>query len=749
MPTLAELQASAASLAAEDSQLNLINAAADAADSQALVAQNEAAAADSQSLASSAALGVAEIKTAFAEVLTQKCSDTKDKAFLAVGSDITESTPSERTDAKNYATDTYNFVLMIRDLVSSITTIKNTAVSRDSTNTAVTTTDRDSTVSLYDDITAKLNAFNSSSLNTTYLTSNEKYSTVVSFLEEIIEKLFAVKIAATAAVTTNNEGNRKGFKELSEEALTRILVINDAVEYVEATTTPVPAVTLFDKIKVTKIAAELAASDDSNLSSRTEDTNTKALAAYNGSNTISTATALEFTTAKSVSAEKTVLAKIANKSSSRLASAANAAAASASSALSLKNISAGAFGDSLPSILQPKICGIDLTKQALLNAIADKKKKLIDGLKNKAQAQIDMAQAKLKSSTDSLINKLVSNIPALPENYKGDIATLLKKIIGPPPLNSDQINAEVAALASKWGTTVTNGLADLVQNFTNGVTQDLCEIEAVKNYEKIGNNLPLVKPLESFIPTAVPEPIANLIPTVEDKSAVPNTDRVADTVVPKTVKENYRTIIERPLGNTILNVITDFYATNRANFSNTSLPDEQRWSLLYLDLYNLGLKRKVEGVDISKIKERMKTLKIQYYDDFYTSGKASDSEIKFLNEFLLADNTSGVARYVWLSLCVIQTAVEKKVISAITPEEYSKAYSETRTDLATYLKTINGKLLVKVKVDYTFTNEDIFKISYKTTSTQFSINEVVAKMETLYSANAQLIKDYYAVKDNK
>lgn len=748
MPTLAELQASAASLAAEDSQLNLINAAADAADSQALVAQNEAAAADSQSLASSAALGVAEIKTAFAEVLTQKCSDTKDKAFLAVGSDITASTPSERTDAKNYATDTYNFVLMIRDLVSSITTIKNTAVSRDSTNTAVTTTDRDSTISLYNDITAKLNAFNSSSFNTTYLTSNEKYSTVVSFLEEIIEKLFAVKIAATAAVTSNNEGNRKGFKELSEEALTRILVINDAVQYVEATTTPVPAVTLFDKIKVTKIAAELAANDDSNLSSRTADTNTKALAAYNGSNPISTATASAFTTAKSVSAEKTVLAKIANKSSSRLASAANAAAASAASALSSKNTSASAFGASLPAILQPKICGIDLTKQALLNAIADKKKKLTDGLKNKAQAQIDMAQAKLKGSTDSLINKLVSNIPLLPENYKADIAKLLKKIIGPPPLNSNQINAEVAALASKWGTTVTTGLAALVQDFTNGVTQDLCEIVAVKNYEKIGNNLPLEKPLESFTPTAVPEPIANLTPTVEDKSAAPNTDRVASTVVAKDVKSAYGTTIEKPREKTILNVITDFYATNSANFSNTELADEQRWSLLYLDAYNLGLKRKVDGINIEMIRARIKTLKIQYYVDFYNSGKASDSENKFLREWFLAKNTKEFSRLIWGFLLVFSTLVEKKFLGSITTEEYNKGYTDSITDLLAFIKQFNGSADIS-KVDFTFTNEDVLKITYKTTSTQFSVSGIIKKLEDLYSPNVQLIKDYYAVKDNK
>jgi hypothetical protein len=113
----------------------------------------------------------------------------------------------------------------------------------------------------------------------------------------------------------------------------------------------------------------------------------------------------------------------------------------------------------------------------------------------------------------------------------------------------------------------------------------------------------------------------------------------------------------------------------------------------------------------------------------------------------LASNTRQVAQNVWLNLKASQTILEKKTAGVMTPEEYSKTYSEIMAERSKYLKEYN--VSKRNKVDFTVTNDDFFKISYKTSSTQFSIKETVAKMEAIYSANTQLIKDYYAVKDNK
>jgi hypothetical protein len=178
------------------------------------------------------------------------------------------------------------------------------------------------------------------------------------------------------------------------------------------------------------------------------------------------------------------------------------------------------------------------------------------------------------------------------------------------------------------------------------------------------------------------------------------------------------------------------------------LTDAQRWSLLYLDSYNLNLKRKVGGVDIGMIRARMKTLNIQYYVDFYNSGKASGAEIKFLTEMFLADNTKEFSRQIWGFLLVFSSLVEKKFLGFITTEEYNKGYTDSITDLLAFLKQFNGAADIS-KVDFTFTNEDVLKITYKTTSTQFSVSGIIKKLEDLYSPNVQLIKDYYAVKDNK
>lgn len=387
------------------------------------------------------------------------------------------------------------------------------------------------------------------------------------------------------------------------------------------------------------------------------------------------------------------------------------------------------------------ICGLDPTKQALLDAIASKKASLIASLKDPLYAVAAMADAKSTAITDSLINKLVSNIPLIPSSYKADIILLLKDMIGSPgspPLTSEQIQTRVNQLVTKWGQDKLDELTTLTQNFIDGQTPELCSIV---NLEKVGNALPVIKPLESFPATGSSEPIEKLESTVEDKSAVPNPDRVADTVVPKTVKDNYITIIEKPISDTILNVITSFYAylPYTGSLQNSLLKSDID------DFFNN--KKNVGGITWKMIMKRIKTLNLPTAADLYKSGKASDAEKQFLTELFLASNTRQVAQNVWLNLKASQSILEKKTAGVMTPEEYSKTYSELMAERSKYLKEYN--VSKQIKVDFTVTNDDFFKISYKTSSTQFSIKETVAKMEAIYSANTQLIKDYYAVKDNK
>lgn len=167
-----------------------------------------------------------------------------------------------------------------------------------------------------------------------------------------------------------------------------------------------------------------------------------------------------------------------------------------------------------PSIPNITICGLDPTKQALLDAIKQKKASLIASLKDKAEAQQQMALAKATGVSDSLINKLVSNIPGIPDNYRADIVQLLKDIVGPPPLSSEEIQTRTNAMVQKWGQDKVDEIGDLVQNFIDGQTVQLCELA---NIEKLGSQLPVLKPAESFPSFEPPTLAEKLTPTVVDK----------------------------------------------------------------------------------------------------------------------------------------------------------------------------------------------------------------------------------------
>jgi len=164
------------------------------------------------------------------------------------------------------------------------------------------------------------------------------------------------------------------------------------------------------------------------------------------------------------------------------------------------------------------ICGLDPSKQALLDAIASKKASLISSLKNKLTAASDMAAANIRTGGESLIQKLLSNLPPLiPDNYKADIAKLLMDIIAHPENASGLVNAMVL----KWGTDKEQELTQLAQDFIDGKTVHLCDFA---NLEKLGSALPTIKPPESFPALEAPAPVVALVPTVVGKSEAPNPD---------------------------------------------------------------------------------------------------------------------------------------------------------------------------------------------------------------------------------
>ena len=162
------------------------------------------------------------------------------------------------------------------------------------------------------------------------------------------------------------------------------------------------------------------------------------------------------------------------------------------------------------------ICGIDPSKQGLLDAIASKKASLLASLKNKQEAQIQMALAKATGTTDSLINKLLSKIPGIPSKYKEDIAQLLKDIIGPPPMTPEQRQVRINQMVTKWGQDKLDELTTLVQDFIDGETVDLCDFA---NLEKLEGQLPKIKPPESFPASEPPADVEPLVSTVVYKGA--------------------------------------------------------------------------------------------------------------------------------------------------------------------------------------------------------------------------------------
>jgi hypothetical protein len=163
------------------------------------------------------------------------------------------------------------------------------------------------------------------------------------------------------------------------------------------------------------------------------------------------------------------------------------------------------------------ICGLEPSKQALLDAIASKKASLISSLKNKLTAASDMAAANIRTGEESLIQKLLSNVHLIPDNYKADIAKLLMDIIAHP----ENASALVNAMVLKWGTDKQQELTQLVQDFIDGKTVHLCNFA---NLEKLGSALPTIKPPESFPAFEAPTPVVALVPTVVGKSEAPNPD---------------------------------------------------------------------------------------------------------------------------------------------------------------------------------------------------------------------------------
>jgi hypothetical protein len=287
-----------------------------------------------------------------------------------------------------------------------------------------------------------------------------------------------------------------------------------------------------------------------------------------------------------------------------------------------------------PTVPKLTICGLDPSKQALLDAIKDKKASLLAGLKSKAEAQIQMAQAKAKDQIDSLINKLVSKIPGIPDTYRGDIAQLLKDIVGPPPLSPEEIEARTATMVEKWGQDKVDEIGNLIQGFIDGQTASLCELA---NIEKLENKIPILKPDESFPASEVPAEVEKLIPTVEDKSEQPNPDRIDPTIVAKDIKDQYNNLIDNK-EHDILEVFTNFYKT-KSFLSYTQ-------STLGKDTIDLTEKeKKIKGISRGILKKKLESIKFEgKFIDYYNSGKASDSEKEFVSYYLKVLDQFGVAQ---------------------------------------------------------------------------------------------------------
>jgi hypothetical protein len=390
-----------------------------------------------------------------------------------------------------------------------------------------------------------------------------------------------------------------------------------------------------------------------------------------------------------------------------------------------------------PTVPKLTICGLDPSKQALLDAIKNKKASLLASLKSKAEAQIQMAQAKAQNQIDSLINKLVSKIPGIPDTYRGDIAQLLKDIVGPPPLSPQEIQARTTAMVEKWGQDKVDEIGNLVQGFIDGQTASLCELA---NIEKLEGKIPILKPDESFPASEAPAEVEKLVPTIEDKSEAPNPDRVESTVVAKDIKEQYENIIEKGDDN-ILGPFTAFYRSRSfLSFSQSTLGKDTD------DLTEKG--KKIKGISVVLLRKKLESIKFEgRFIDYYRSGKASDDENEFLSYYFKVLDQRGVAQMVYFrfryKVCPI---LRDRYAGKITEESLAKINFSSYFSPSTIEDYVEGK---QFGVDYSFVNEDLIKMNYKDQSMNISLKDIISKLKVLYENNSDLLKKYYAIKDNK